>query len=49
METPCDALQAELVSISRERVSLGAWKVFFGIFGVVIGLVLSPGSSAPSA
>jgi GPH family glycoside/pentoside/hexuronide:cation symporter len=42
VEAPYDALQAELVSTSPERVSLGAWKVFFGIFGVVIGLVLSP-------
>jgi glycoside/pentoside/hexuronide:cation symporter, GPH family len=42
VEAPYDALQAELVSTSPERVSLGAWKVFFAIFGVVIGLVLSP-------
>jgi GPH family glycoside/pentoside/hexuronide:cation symporter len=42
VEAPYDALQAELVRTSPGRVSLGAWKVFFGIFGVVIGLVLSP-------
>jgi GPH family glycoside/pentoside/hexuronide:cation symporter len=42
VEAPYDALQAELVSTSPERVSLGAWKVFFAIFGVVIGLVMSP-------
>jgi GPH family glycoside/pentoside/hexuronide:cation symporter len=42
VEAPYDALQAEIVRTSPERVSLGAWKVFFAILGVVMGLVLSP-------
>jgi GPH family glycoside/pentoside/hexuronide:cation symporter len=42
VEAPYDALQAEIARTSPERVSLGAWKVFFAILGVVIGLVLSP-------
>jgi glycoside/pentoside/hexuronide:cation symporter, GPH family len=42
VEAPYDALQAEIARTSPERVSLGAWKVFFAILGVVVGLVLSP-------
>jgi glycoside/pentoside/hexuronide:cation symporter, GPH family len=41
VEAPYDALQAELVKTSSERVSLGAWKVFFAVIGAVIGLVFS--------
>jgi GPH family glycoside/pentoside/hexuronide:cation symporter len=42
VEAPYEALQAEITTSSPQRVSLGAWKVSFGIIGVVIGLVISP-------
>lgn len=42
IEAPYDALQAEIATSSTDRVSLGAWKFFFGVVGVAVGLVLSP-------
>lgn len=39
---PYEALQAEIASTSRDRVSLGVWKVFFGTLGLVLAVVVSP-------
>lgn len=39
---PYEALQAEIATTSPDRVSLGAWKVFFGTIGLVLALVVSP-------
>lgn len=42
VQAPYEALQAEIASTSTDRVSLGAWKVLFGAFGLVFALVISP-------
>ncbi|MGH2947562.1 MAG: MFS transporter [Solirubrobacteraceae bacterium] len=41
VQAPYEALQAELASTSRDRVSMGAWKVFFGAIGAALAFVAS--------